>query len=57
MKEIFIKSFFSCWHKVSEQQAKRWTENLINNAGHRENAIEIARERLKGIELGKIIKL
>lgn len=56
-KEIFIKSFFSGWGKVTEEQAKRWADNLINNAGHRKKAIEIARKRLKGITLEELIKL
>lgn len=56
-KEIFIKSFFSGWHKVTQEQAKCWADNLINNAGHRKNAIEIARKRLKGITLEELIKL
>lgn len=34
-KEIFIKSFFSGWRKVTQEQAERWADNLINNAGHR----------------------
>nr|DAT76251.1 MAG TPA: hypothetical protein [Caudoviricetes sp.] len=56
-KEIFIKSFFSGWRKVTKKQAESWADNLINNAGHRKNAIEIARKRLKGITLEELIKL
>lgn len=57
MQKILIKSFFNGWRQVTKEQAKRWADNLINNAGHRKNAIEIAKKRLKGIELEKIINL
>ena len=56
-QEIFIKSLFYGWQKVTQEQAKRWAENFINNANYRKNAIEIARKRLKGITLEQLINL
>lgn len=57
MEKIFIKSFFGGWRGVTIEQARRWADNLINNAGHRLNAIDIARKRIKGIEIEEVINI
>jgi hypothetical protein len=54
IKKIFVKTPFSGWHEVSKEQAKIWAKHLYNGANHKNNAIEIIKKNILGIEFDKL---
>ena len=59
MNNIQIKSLFTNWHNVSEEQAIKYVTFLINNITtmNNEKVIEyIEKNRLKGITVDELLK-
>lgn len=52
VKKIRVKSLFSGWHEVSEEQAAKWARTLIEGAScGRKKVVEMVKSRITGATL------
>lgn len=54
VKNIYVRSPFSGWHKATKQQAKKWAHSVVNGANFKENAREIVKKSILGIKFEEL---
>lgn len=57
MNNIQVKSLFTGWHTVTEEQARRFVLHIMNNSTALKNPVEyIEQNRLRGCTVAELLK-